>query len=95
MIVFQGSIEASAESYSRLAATAKVKIDQLTKLFQGIHCPQHPFHQMHAQVLVSETAGTTITIANSCCGRFTDLFDETITESDIVLDDLQVSHVEE
>lgn len=91
MIVFLGSIEATAENYSKLAATGKTTIDQLTNLFQGINCPHHPFHPIHAQVLFSEENGTTITLTNSCCSHFVDLFDETITRAGIVLDNLQVT----
>lgn len=92
MIIFQGNIEAAPESYSKMAAVCKATIDQLTHLFQEINCRQHPFHQVHAQVSVTENVGTSVTLSNSCCDRFTDLFDTTITKAGIVLDDLHVSH---
>lgn len=93
MIIFQGNIEATPESYSKMAAVGKATIDQLTHLFQGINCPQHPFHHVHAQVSVAENIGTSVTLANSCCDRFTDLFDTTITKAGIVLDDLHAAIV--
>lgn len=80
MILFQGSIEASTGSYSKLAATGKAIIDQLTHLFEDINCPHHPFHPIHAQVLVSETNGTSITLNNSCCEGFNRLFEQTLTQ---------------
>lgn len=80
MILFQGSIEATAETYSKTAAIGKATIDQLTHQFRNISCVQHPFYHVHAQVHVSETTGTAITLTNSCCESFSHLFDKTLAQ---------------
>ncbi|MBN8788950.1 MAG: hypothetical protein J0I84_17845 [Terrimonas sp.] len=81
MVTFQARIEAADREYRQLAVKGKETIDQLERVFLGVNCPQHPFHQVKVLVSFSGDSRVEVEIINSCCKKFSDLFDKKINEA--------------